>query len=332
MRSREACARARRRVAIAIVCLIACAEAADAQSRIRADVDTQQITVGDHLIMTVSVHHPVGSEVAWPDSLALAPFEVLEARRSPPEAAGDSLRSVAHLTLTAFELGDLEIPSFEVGVVAPEAAEEVLATDSRAVQVVSVGVDEGGEIRDIRGPLAISLSALQLALWLLAALAVAGLAWLAWRRLRTRRSDEAWAGPRAPPRPPHEIALEALARLENSPLLGRGLVKEFHIEASDILRRYVDGRFGVGAPEMTTGEVLQRLEWSEADSAFRDGLASMLQTCDLVKFAKVRPGADRASELLALGRRLVEASIPWRPVPEPAGTAESVGTAPPAAV
>ena len=332
MRSREACARARRRMAAAIVCLIACADAADAQSRIRADVDTQRITVGDHLTMTVSVHHPVGSEVAWPDSLSLTPFEVLEARRSAPEAAGDSLRTIAQLTLTAFELGDLDIPAFEVDVVAPGATEEVLTTAFLAVQVVSVGVDESGDIRDIRGPLAISLSALRLALWLLAALSLAGLAWLAWRRLRTHRSDEVSAGPQAPPRPPHEIALEALACLEHSPLLGRGLVKEFHIEASDILRRYVEGRFGVGAPEMTTGEVLERLEWTEADSAFRDGLASMLQTCDVVKFAKVRPGADQASELLALGRRLVEASIPWRPVAERPGAVELVGTAPPAAV
>ena len=292
MRLKESLARVHRAVVAAVFCLIACADSVAAQSRIRADVDTAQITVGDHLTMTVTVHHPVGSVVAWPDSLSLAPFEVLDAGRSAPEVSGDSLRTVVQLTLTAFELGDLEVPGFEVSVVGPGAAEETLATDSFAVQVVSVGIDESGDIRDIRGPLTISLSALRVALWLLATLALAGLAWLAWRRLRARRSGEPPARPQRP------------------------------------LRRYVEGRFGVGAPEMTTGEVLERLAWTEADGAFQDGLASMLETCDLVKFAKVRPGADQSRELLALGRLLVEASIPWRPAAERA-EAELVGAAPP---
>ncbi len=316
----------------AVWCLIAWADVAAAQSRIHADVDGTQITVGDHLVMNVTVHHPAGSEVAWPDSLSLAPFEVLEVRRSPPEVNGDSLRTDAQLTLTAFDLGDLLIPGFEIGVVGSEVAAETLGTDSFTVRVASVGVDESGDIRDIRGPLAISLSAFRVVLWLLATLALVGLVWLAWRRLRTRRAGEQpQAQPQLPLRPAHEIALDALARLENSPLLSQGLVKEFHIEASTILRRYIEGRFGVGAPEMTTDEVLERLERTEANSAFRDGLAGMLEACDLVKFAKVRPGADESRQVLALGRRLVEGSVPWRPAAEQTG-AELVGTAPPASV
>ncbi|MDF2694756.1 MAG: hypothetical protein K0S65_3139, partial [Labilithrix sp.] len=44
-------------------------------------------------------------------------------------------------------------------------------------------------------------------------------------------------------------------------------------------------------------------------------LGSFLEQCDLVKFAKVRPGADASRELLDLGRRLVLDSVP---APQPA--------------
>jgi len=90
------------------------------QSRIHTDVDTTLVTVGDRITMTVSVEHASSARVVWPDSLRLAPFEVLEARLLPTETAGEVARSTWVLTLAAFELGELEIPSFDVVVVGPE--------------------------------------------------------------------------------------------------------------------------------------------------------------------------------------------------------------------
>jgi hypothetical protein len=115
--------------------------------------------------------------------------------------------------------------------------------------------------------------------------------------------------PDEPLLPPHEIALDALARLEASAMLERGAIKEFHIGVSDILRRYVEARYRVAALEMTTGEVLDGLDRVGVGADFRDGLRRFLDQCDMVKFAKVRPSVDASGEVLALGRRLVEASV-----------------------
>ncbi len=46
--------------------------------------------------------------------------------------------------MVAFELGDLEIPSFDIGVVAPDGSEITLSTDPYLITVQSVGLDEGG--------------------------------------------------------------------------------------------------------------------------------------------------------------------------------------------
>jgi hypothetical protein len=218
----------------------------------------------------------------------------------------------------------LEIPSLDVVVTAAGGAEEVVSTSPYAVEVVSVGTDESGDIRDIRGPLTVPMSPVRLALLILLPLLLAALLFVLARRLRSRKDGSPRPALGPLPRPAHEIALEALVALGGSGLLERGEVKQFHIEASDILRRYVEARFRVEALEMTTREVLEGLRGAGSEPRFRDGLGAFLEQCDLVKFAKVRPGPDASRELLDLGRRLVLDSVP---APQPAAPAPS-GPAP----
>lgn len=306
-----------RGAAIALVVLAAAPPIA-AQSRITTGIDTTYATVGDRIGLTVTVEHPAGTTIAWPDSVSLAPFEVLEARLEPMRSANGASVSTLQLSLAAFELGNLEIPSFEVSVVdADGTIVEVLETDGWGVEVASVGADETGDIREIRGPFAIPLGPLWIVLTLLLLLVPALLAWLLYRRRRGRGRDDDAMGVRGrPPRPAHELALEAVAALEASPMLERGQVKEFHIEAAEILRTYVERRFRVDALEMTTREVLSGLEGAGVDDELRDALRRFLEQCDMVKFAKVRPTADASRELLALGRWVIERTIPTVVIPD----------------
>ncbi len=261
------------------------------------------------MLLSLSVEHPSSATVIWPDSVDVRPFEVVGAQLLPGTQDGDAAVSTAAFSLTAFELGELEIPTVTVEVLYSDGARESLASDRFGVEVVSVGADEGGDIREIRGPFAIPIGALTVAAWLLlliAALAAGAFGYRRWMRSRGDGTIE--HGP--PPSPAHEVALEALSALEQSPMLGRGQVKEYHIEASDILRRYVEARFRVPALEMTTWEVLDGLERVGVGADFRMGLRRFLDQCDLVKFAKDRPDEDRSRGAVTLARELVEATIP----------------------
>ena len=285
--------------------LVSLPAAASAQLRIQTDVDTTLITVGDRIQMTVTVEHPAGTSVVWPDSLDLEPFEVLGAQAAAPQAAGQNVRSTARFVLTAFDLGELEIPSFDVDVLLADGGRETLSTDRFGIEVVSVGADETGDIRDIRGPLSIPIGVISILFWVLILLAIIGALTYAWRR-RRRRPEAAPVVPQAPPRPAHEVALEALARIEASDMLVRGEVKEYHIAVSEVIRRYVEARFAVTALEMTTWEVLDGLERAGVDEDVRSRLRRFLDRCDMVKFAKVRPTSDASREVLSDGRALVQ--------------------------
>ncbi len=112
---------------------------------------------------------------------------------------------------------------------------------------------------------------------------------------------------RSLPKSAYTVAMEALAALQAKGLEAAGRVKEFYIELSDIVRRYLESRFSLRAPEMTTEEVLYSLrESGELTGAQKNLLKEFLQRCDLVKFAKYGPTQQEAEESFNAAERLVK--------------------------
>ncbi len=72
----------------------------------------------------------------------------------------------------------------------------------------------------------------------------------------------------------------------------------------------MEGRFEVYAIEMTTPEVMAALDSHKLDEEVLGEFASFLDRCDLVKFAKVRPGVDACFDMLASARRIVDETKP----------------------
>ena len=276
--------------------------------RIFTELDTALVSVGDRMAFTVRVEHDPAAIMVWPDSLDLGSLEVLGAEFLPTDNEGGRSITGARFSLAAFELGDIEIPSFDIRVETPDGSSTTLSTDPYVITVQSVGLDEGGDIRAIRGPLGIPLSVIYVLAWILLLALLGGVAYWLWVK---RRPVE--ASPRRSvviPRFPHEDAYEALARLEASDLLERGKIKEYHILASEIIRTYVEGRFGVYALEMTTGEVVEGLRGADLPEDDFQAFEVFASRCDLVKFAKLRPALDACRDILEAARAFVDQTQP----------------------
>ena len=64
--------------------------------------------------------------------------------------------------------------------------------------------------------------------------------------------------------------------------------KAYYTQLTDILREYINDRFGFNATEMTSYEILERLEESQDKESLSE-LRDLLSTSDMVKFAKFKP-------------------------------------------
>lgn len=275
--------------------------------RVVMEVDTTVVRLGDPIAVRIRVDHPAEWSVQWADSLDVSPFEVLryEVPTSGSSPGGAGATATADLTLTSFELGELQIPPIEIPMLGPDGSVRTLLTDPYRIGVESVGLDESGDIREIRGPLSIARNWWIPAGWLLLAAAAGAGALYLHRRLRGHPVAEA-AKPKTPSRPPRLVALEALDELERSSLLERGQVKTWHVRVSEIVRTYIEGQLEVPALEMTTRGVAAGLRDAALGSRITNRFHTFLARCDLVKFAKLRPGAGASRELLAAARSLVE--------------------------
>jgi hypothetical protein len=105
----------------------------------------------------------------------------------------------------------------------------------------------------------------------------------------------------------HLLALAALEHLQRQDLIGQERIGEFYVRVSTILRRYVELRFGLRAPEQTTEEFLvSTLATGGLIAAHRDLLEAFLQHCDLVKFARHRPTPSAMEETFESAKTFVE--------------------------
>jgi hypothetical protein len=103
------------------------------------------------------------------------------------------------------------------------------------------------------------------------------------------------------------LALAALEHLQRQDLMSQAHIEEFYVRVSTILRRYVELRFGLRAPEQTTEEFLvSALATGGLIAAHRDLLEVFLQHCDLVKFARHRPTLSAMAETFESAKIFVE--------------------------
>lgn len=100
----------------------------------------------------------------------------------------------------------------------------------------------------------------------------------------------------APPLPPHVVAIRALEALHHRKLWQNGKFKHYYSELTDILRTYIAGRYGIGAMEMTSDEIIESaraLPEEELPKKAAMDLTAILRDADLVKFAKAEPDAEQ---------------------------------------
>lgn len=272
--------------------------------------------LGDPIHLELEASAPPEVELMLPEfGEALDRFEIsgFSQRRAD---RGDRQVWIQHYTLQATHSGRQVIPPLLVEFVdhrpgAPPPPEGLdaheLLTEGLALEVASA-FPPGEAPPALRAPApALPLyrpgtaSSLGPALAGLAAVLLAVILWraLAARRRRRRRLSA------------YDIAASRLERLLRAgPPRDAGL-DPFFVELSAIVRRYLEDRFELRAPEMTTEEFLAHTARTAVLTLEqRRTLQDFLRPCDLVKFAAHRPGQSEIDEAVAVARAFLSETRP----------------------
>jgi hypothetical protein len=269
-----------------------------------AEADKTAVSIGDKVKYSIIVTAPKEYDIRFPafgDNLA--DFSIKDFGSSE---SGIFTRTLSEwYVLDTYETGTLSIPEVTVQYREKDSDEwHEIVVDEIKVEVLSLlgDKDKNAAIRDIRGPR--SLSDLKYLYITLAVIIAAVIIALIILYIKKRKKAEEII---APPRPAHEIAYEALTALKNKDLTGTGKVKEYYFELSDIVRHYLENRFYLKAPEMTTEEFLSQLRETDQLRPDHKGLLrEFLSNCDLVKFAKYLPEEKEIESSFGSAESLVD--------------------------
>ncbi len=192
-----------------------------------------------------------------------------------------------------------------------------VAPDGKAVSappvtfvVAEAEIAADADITDIKEPLKARASPWP---WLLAA-ALLGLGVFAWYKWKNRRRAVPGGAPvpLTPVLPPEVEAELAIEKLRVSGLWGTDQAA-YYLSLTDILRVYLEARYAKPVTAMTSVEVERFVKQRVDDLKIGGSVRELLARADLVKFAKVKPGADEGPRDADLALSVVKATTPKIP-------------------
>lgn len=275
---------------------------------LRSEVSATVVQLLQPFTVTLDLWHASGTEVEFAPAVPATDFAAVGTTvMERPLFDGRWQRRVLELRPLRGP-GELTLPSF---VASLRDGRDAASTPERTIRVDSVLAGAGEAIEAPGEPFPSPFRGW----WWIAAGCAAVAAGVWWWRARRFR-------PNAPPAtavalPPHVRALRELERLRGAGRATRADVDRFYVDLSQVLRVYVEERFGLHAPERTTEEFLREIEGSDGLlQQHRDALASFLAQCDLVKFAGHAPGEADHQAAWSWATTFVEATRTDRPVAE----------------
>lgn len=145
-------------------------------------------------------------------------------------------------------------------------------------------------------------------LWILAIIVAGVIAYFVISRVLSKKDTE--QKPKEKPVPPYEKAVMALNNLRADKLCEQGKEREFYTRLTDILRVYLQERFGINAMEMTSTQIRHSIQSNEETRLSKRNMDAVLEMADFVKFAKMRPLPDDNTRAFNSAMQFVEDTKP----------------------
>ena len=281
----------------------------------KAKLDSATLLMGK----TTALHLEITQDK---DARGFFPNEQLDTLNAMVEIAERPVADTTDLGNNRIQINrDLIIQSFDSGMWVIKPIPYVVNGDTAycnqlSLKVMPVDVSQMKDIEDIKPVEDVPFNLLDWLpdywwAWLLGLLLIAAAIW-AYNRFHKKGINP--LKPTKKRLPPYEEAMLSLQNLKAAQLWQQGKEKEYFTGLTDILRVYLDRRFGINAVEMTSSQIIDTLKKNEETKAVNEQMEMILEVADIVKFANARPLADDNEVAYQRAVNFVEAT---RPVLQP---------------
>lgn len=278
-----------------------------------ASLSSSSIQVGDAVKLRLEVSKkPEAAQVTWaPIADSFGKIEVLETGKIDTLSQNGRTLFQQQISVTAFDSGRFVIPPFrfEITPRTGSGAAYTLVTDSLPLLVQTLPVDTTQPFRPIKDVMKVPLSWRDYIWYGVMVFGALLLGLLFFYYLKKKRKAAA-----APP-PPENISdktMRLLRALAQKKLWQQGEegVKAYYVELTELVRSYIEIRFGIKALEQTTDEFLQQAKNHRELKTWSHQLFTLLHTADMAKFARAQPSEQQHEQAMQAAMQLVQQSRP----------------------
>lgn len=289
---------------------------------VRARVEPDSVFIGDRFDYVIEIDKDLVQTTSFPTFTAKEGMVELveELPVDTLQREGRRLRIAKRYRLAAFQEGLINMGAAGVLYADKNIVDTLYAPDSVYLRVATFQIDSTSQsIFDLKPQhtLPFKVAEIKSYLWwgFLALVLLVALAIALDRYLKARGSRLANLFKQAPPQPPHVVAITALEALHHQKLWQNNKHKLYYSLLTEILRIYIDARWGVSAMEMTSDEIIAAMRGVDLPEKARMDLTDILRDADLVKFAKFAPEAEQNENDYQKAYYFVEETKPVEEVP-----------------
>ena len=256
-----------------------------------AVIDTNSILIGEQINLTIS--NTISETDIWPtyEEFLVKGIEIIK------EGKLDTAENIISQSfiITAWDSGSYYIP--------PIAFSENNKTEGLLLNVQTVILEEGAELKDIKQPMEAPLGWSDIWPWLLGVIVFALIIFLLKKYVFNKKEDVKIEKPKMII-PADITALQQLTKLDEAQVWQAGNIKQYYTELSEIIRRYTEDRFNFIALELATDEIISELK-SKVNNEQLASITILLQRADLAKFAKRKPDDNENKESMQLAKHFI---------------------------
>lgn len=274
---------------ICAILLAVCASGVMAQVYVESKIDSIEILIGEQTGLTLSVTAMNGAKVVMPSyqpSEYITPgVEVLSHTDADTSHLDNGLVKITKkYTLTSFDEKLYYLPPMTVTVDGKRYKSKNLALKVITVPVDTLHPEKFFPPKGVQNN-PFMWSEMEPAFWLsVLFVLVCVVAYYLWTRLKENKPVIARV--RIIKKvPPHQKALTEIEQIKSEKMSASEDQKTYYTRLTGVLRTYIKERFGFNAMEMTSSEIIDRLQ-REGDRKMTEELKELFTTADLVKFAK----------------------------------------------
>ena len=256
-----------------------------------AIMDTNSILIGEQINFSIS--NPISETEVWPtyDEFLADGIEIIKQGKLD---TNENLIS-QNFIITAWDSGSYYIP--------PISFSETSRTEGLLLNVQTVILEEGAELKDIKQPMEAPIGWSDIWPWLLGIILFALIVFLLKKYVFNKKETIKIEKPKVII-PADITALQQLTKLDEAQVWQAGNVKKYHSEISEIIRRYTEIRFNFIALELATDEIISELK-SKVNNEQLASITILLKRADLAKFAKSKPEETENKESMQLAKHFV---------------------------